>query len=297
MQEELNSKSTTVGSSTSVTSIYSGISKVTLSQIKNIDVEGSFGTKIDTLARHLLWIREHDPGAKSIVFSQFKDFLDILVRAFRKFKIGFTSIDTKGGIEDFKNDPGIECFFLHAKAYSSGINLVNATHVFLCEPLINTAIELQAIARVHRIGQHHQTTVWMYLVEDTVEKTIYDISVDRRLSHISSGKAVTTKQKQKEKEKEMEANGDALPSDFAESTIEAANSMELQDAPLAKLLAKGPGGGELVDQADLWNCLFHQKTMSRLQVSHDAEKEVTRHLRAEAAEKRNRQVGPSSLMA
>ncbi|MCJ1350477.1 MAG: hypothetical protein MMC33_000458 [Icmadophila ericetorum] len=297
MQEELNSKSTTVGSSTSVTSIYSGISKVTLSQIKNIDVEGSFGTKIDTLARHLLWIREHDPGAKSIVFSQFKDFLDILARAFRKFKIGFTSIDTKGGIEDFKNDPGIECFFLHAKAYSSGINLVNATHVFLCEPLINTAIELQAIARVHRIGQHHQTTVWMYLVEDTVEKTIYDISVDRRLSHISSGKAVTTKQKQKEKEKEMEANGDALPSDFAESTIEAANSMELQDAPLAKLLAKGPGGGELVDQADLWNCLFHQKTMSRLQVSHDAEKEVTRHLRAEAAEKRNRQVGPSSLMA
>ena len=53
----------------------------------------------------------------------------------------------------------MECFFLHAKAQASGLNLVNATHVFLCEPLINTAIELQAIARVHRIGQHNPTTV------------------------------------------------------------------------------------------------------------------------------------------
>ena len=39
-----------------------------------------------------------------------------------------------------------ECFFLHAKAHSSGLNLVNATHVFLCEPLINTAIELQCVS-------------------------------------------------------------------------------------------------------------------------------------------------------
>ncbi len=39
-----------------------------------------------------------------------------------------------------------ECFFLHAKAHSSGLNLVNATHVVLCEPLINTAIELQYVS-------------------------------------------------------------------------------------------------------------------------------------------------------
>lgn len=292
MQEESNSKSP-IDSSTPVTSIYSGISKATLSQIKNIDVEGSFGTKIDTLARHLLWIREHDPGAKSIVFSQFKDFLDILARAFRKFKIGFTSIDKKGGIEDFKNDPSIECFFLHAKAYSSGLNLVNATHVFLCEPLINTAIELQAIARVHRIGQHHQTTVWMYLVEDTVEKTIYEISVNRRLSHISSnGKAGSMSPNKKQKQKEVESEG--LHPDLIESKIEAANSIELQDAPLAKLLAKGPGGGELVDQADLWNCLFRQKAISRLHVSGEAEREVTRYLGAEAAEERIRKQTGSS---
>ena len=45
-----------------------------------------------------------------------------------------------------------ECFFLHAKAHSSGLNLVNATHVFLCEPLINTAIELQYVFSVSMIS-------------------------------------------------------------------------------------------------------------------------------------------------
>jgi len=110
MQEEAQSEASGSGSESSAGSIYSGINSLTLNQIKNIDVEGSFGTKIDTLARHILWIRENDPGAKSIVFSQFKDFLDVLARAFTKFKIGFISIDNKNGAERFKNDPGVSYY-------------------------------------------------------------------------------------------------------------------------------------------------------------------------------------------
>lgn len=89
------------------TTIYSDIRDATFNQIKNIDVNGSFGTKIDTLARHMLWIRANDPGAKSIVFSQYKDFLDVLAKAFTRFKIGFTGIDRKDGIESFKADPSV----------------------------------------------------------------------------------------------------------------------------------------------------------------------------------------------
>lgn len=94
--------------------IYSDIRDVIFNQIKNIDVNGSFGTKIDTLARHILWIRANDPGAKSIVFSQYKDFLDVLSKAFTRFKIGFTGIDRKDGIERFKADPSVSAvyFFL-----------------------------------------------------------------------------------------------------------------------------------------------------------------------------------------
>lgn len=249
--------------------IYSGIHDTVLDQIKNIDLGGSFGTKIDTIARHILWIREHDPGAKSIVFSQFRDFLNVLARAFTKFRIGFTGIDQKDGIQKFTNDPSKECFFLHAKAHSSGLNLVNATHVFLCEPLINTAIELQAIARVHRIGQHSLTTVWMYIVEDTVEKSIYDISVTRRLSQMGrSGDKV-------------ERSGEAS----LERKIDAANTMELEGKALGHLLAKGTSGGEMVSQEDLWKCLFSHRP-GQHGYSQEAEREVARHFGGIAAEAR-----------
>lgn len=173
-----------------------------------------------------------------------------------------------------------ECFLLHAKAHSSGLNLVNATHVFLCEPLINTAIELQAIARVHRIGQHRPTTVWMYLVSDTVEESIYNLSVSRRLAHVF------------EKEKEVDRSarresGGAVPDNLTEAAIDSANSMEMQDATLSKLMMGGASGGELVKKDDLWQCLFGKPKRKEVNGHHlDASSEVGRFLRGEAAEQR-----------
>ena len=185
--QEASSSSTPSPSTPTTTapSIYTDISTETMKQIQNIDLPDSYGTKIDTIARHLLWIRANDPGAKSILFSQFSDFFTVLREALKKWKIGATSINEPDGIRQFKSDPAVECLLLDAKADSSGLTLVNATYVFLCEPLINPAIELQAVSRVHRIGQTRGTTVYMYLVGGTVEEAIYDISVKRRLEYMA----------------------------------------------------------------------------------------------------------------
>lgn len=272
--------------------IYSEISKSKLAKIKNTELDGpSFTTKVDTLARHLIWLRESDPGAKSIIYSQFKDFLDVLAQAFAKYKIGFTSIDKPNGIEKFKQDPGMECFLLHARAHSSGLNLVNASHVFLCEPLLNTALELQAIARVDRIGQQQETNVWLYLVDGTVEESIHQLSVKRRMEHIGK-RLANSKNNSKGKGKEKEAS----PTELLDSNLEEANSMELQQASLTGLLAKGGKGGEMVMKEDLWDCLFGgaEKRASKdeeirrtLQGSDlRLDPEVGRELRAEAAEER-----------
>lgn len=174
--------------------------------------------------------------------NRYKDFLTVLHNAFKRFRIGFASIDEKEGSNKFKEDPATEAFLLHARAHSSGLNLVNASHVFLCEPLLNTALELQAIARVDRIGQQHQTTVWLYVVQGTVEESIYDLSVRRRMEHMGTKQAETIRSSE--------------PDIVNITNFDEANTLELEQASLSKLLSKDKAAGEMVGRDDLWQCLF-----------------------------------------
>lgn len=172
---------------------------------------------------------------------RYKDFLGILATAFANFRIGFASIDSNGGTSRFKEDSAVEVFLLHARAHASGLNLVNANHVFLCEPLVNTALELQAIARVDRIGQQHETTVWLYVTSGTVEESIYNLSVKRRMEHIS---------------KTMLGKGKQSTAELLDAGLEAANTLEMEQAVLSKLMSKDKTAGEVVKNGDLWECLF-----------------------------------------
>jgi E3 ubiquitin-protein ligase SHPRH len=242
-----------------------------MKEIKMVDLDGSYGSKIDMIAKHLLWIRTNDPGAKSIIFSQYGDFLEVLRAAFLRWKVGVSGIHEKDGIQKFKENPSIECFLLDAKSDSSGLNLVNATYVFLCEPLINPAIELQAIARVHRIGQQRPTTVFMYLISDTVEQAIYEISVARRLEHMKTAQP------------HKSLSDSASPVD-EESTLDAANSAEMEATPLKNLLTK-KGDGEMVQSNDLWACLFSKATKP-LNPLNQPDSAINKFIRAEAAEAR-----------
>ena len=47
---------------------------------------------------------------------------------------------------------------------ANGLNLLEAQHVILVEPLLNPAVEAQAISRVHRIGQEKRTLVHHFIV-------------------------------------------------------------------------------------------------------------------------------------
>ena len=110
----------------------------------------------------------------------------------------------------------------------------------------------------------------MYLVDGTVEKSIYDISVARRQALMGRAGA-----------------NDATADDTnLENKIEAANTLELEQAPLANLLAKGSSSGEMVAQEDLWNCLFQQRRGQKAPVSQEAERVIAQHLGADAAEAR-----------
>lgn len=268
-QEEDHSAAMTLSPSSSSSggmSIYSGIRDSTMNEIKTVKLDDSYGSKVDMMAKHLLWIRNNDPGAKTIIYSQFADFLKVLRLALKRFKIGVSGIRDTNGIEKFKNDPAVECFLLDAKSNSSGLNLVNATYVFLCEPLINPALELQAIARVHRIGQKRTTTVFMYIIGNTVEEAIYDISVKRRLEHVGhdtgshSGSATPTVNEQ-----------------VIERNLDVANSEEIKMATLSKLVREG-NQGEVVVEDDLWKCLFGKPRNATPANGHAATEDERRRL-------------------
>ena len=122
-----------------------------------------------------------------------------------KQKIGYITLEGNGwdsgsekelrmnkqglAVSNFSENPNISCFLLHAKSQSAGLSLVQATHVFLLEPMIHKGLEDQAIGRIHRIGvfskmmnhptnflyldilgQTKPTFVWRYIIQGTVEE-------------------------------------------------------------------------------------------------------------------------------
>jgi E3 ubiquitin-protein ligase SHPRH len=257
-----------------------------------MDLHVSFTTKADAIVRHILWLRESDAGSKSIIFSQYTDFLNVLQQTFARHRIGFASVSQPEGVTRFKEDHSIECFLLHARAHSNGLNLVNASHVFLCEPILNTAIELQALARVDRIGQQDETTVWLYLVDGTVEESIYNLSVERRMQHMGyhhnhnddGGKGTESAAG------DGTDTADGINLNTSEADLDAANTFELEHATLSKLMSKNRAFGETIPTEDLWKCLFGNRQRReggadpRLQDS-----AVMGFLVAEAAEQRRQQ--------
>ena len=54
---------------------YNFIKTSLFEDISSMESEGSYGSKIQTLVRHLLFLQLSDPGAKSIVFSAWADSL------------------------------------------------------------------------------------------------------------------------------------------------------------------------------------------------------------------------------
>lgn len=157
---------------------------VTVTKQHNIHVEGRYSTKIVRVVQEIQALRNEDPQVKIIIFSQWEANLAVINGALVENKICTRSNKSLTMIEEFKSPTGgITCLLLPLSWGSKGLNLIEATHVFLVEPILNPSEELQAVGRVHRIGQTRPTVVHRFIVENTVEETIY-----RTVSNDATGK-------------------------------------------------------------------------------------------------------------
>lgn len=160
------------------------------------DIQSALGSKLDFLMRHISHIQATQPGTKSLVFTAFSRGISLVGDALRLNGIRFVTLDTGGlrggrAVDTFKNDLDVNVLLLHSEAQSSGLNLVCAQNIFLLEPLVNHSIELQAIGRVHRIGQTKPTFVYCYQVNDTVEERVVNLARTRSQCLFTSDKCVS----------------------------------------------------------------------------------------------------------
>jgi len=146
------------------------------------------GPKIANLLQELKAMEERDPAAKAVVFSQFVPLLDIASEELTARGIRFSRIygsdkqhQRADALLDFSSDPKIKIMLLSMKAGAVGLNLTAASHIFLLDSTENSALEEQAIDRVHRIGQSRPVVVKRFVMAKTVEERI--IAVRRNLSN------------------------------------------------------------------------------------------------------------------
>ncbi|KAF7799206.1 hypothetical protein EIP86_010437 [Pleurotus ostreatoroseus] len=150
---------------------YNSIDQDVYENIQLMESHGSYGSKIQTLVQHLIYIETVEPGAKSIVFSAWEDSLQ---------NISCVRIDQRSSKEHaakkFCSDPSIQVLLLHGDRENAGLNVTCASRVFLLESVVHHGFEIQAIARIDRMGQTRPTE------EGTVERNILDLAARQGLS-------------------------------------------------------------------------------------------------------------------
>lgn len=138
-------------------------------------VSGKYSAKIIRIVEEVQGLLKEEKTVKIIIFSQWDVNLTVIQKALEENKITarLKSNKPQEVIEEFKS-ADVTCLLLPLSWGSKGLNLIEATHVFLVEPILNPSEELQAVGRVHRIGQTRPTVVHRFIVEQTVEETIYN---------------------------------------------------------------------------------------------------------------------------
>jgi DNA repair protein RAD5 len=122
-------------------------------------------------------------GNKTVLFSQWTTCLDLVQSMLKHHGIQFcrfdgtvTTLEERSNIvEQFGKSSNVLVMLTSLGAGGEGINLTCANTVILLEPYWNSAIEQQAIDRVHRLGQQDITRVYKLLLQNSVEDWVLDL--------------------------------------------------------------------------------------------------------------------------
>ena len=147
--------------------------------------EGS--SKISALLTILNATRSKDSTVKTIIFSQWTSYLDIISAHLSAASIQHARIDgtmpprlRDNALTSLSTDPNCTVLLASLAVASVGLNLVAASQVVLMDSWWAPAIEDQAVDRVHRLGQTKETTVFRLVVKGSVEERVLGVQERKR---------------------------------------------------------------------------------------------------------------------
>lgn len=142
------------------------------------------GAKLEVFADVVGELRENRHNA--LVFSQFVGYLALVREYLDEHGISYCYLD--GSTPGRKRQEQVEAFqageadlfLISLKAGGMGLNLTAADYVIHMDPWWNPAVEDQAGARAHRIGQRRPVTVYRLILRHTIEEKIIALHREKR---------------------------------------------------------------------------------------------------------------------
>lgn len=141
------------------------------------------------LERTVELLREaFDNDRKVLIFAVFNGCAELICKVCRGFPDHYWGTvngatpqeDRQGIVDEFSAHEGPGVLVLNPRAAGTGLNITAATVVIHYTPVWNPAVEVQASARAHRIGQDQPVTVYRLFYEQTVEEVMIERSAWKR---------------------------------------------------------------------------------------------------------------------
>ena len=127
-----------------------------------------------------------DEGRRVLVFSQFTELLDLIAEQLQALALPFLSLTGKtppkaraSVVQRFQAQE-VPVLLLSLKAGGIGLNLTTADTVVHMDPWWNPAVEEQATARAHRIGQDQPVFVYKLVVQGSIEERMLELQARKQ---------------------------------------------------------------------------------------------------------------------
>lgn len=244
LTQETSSGGSTISSVSEVEKLFGNKYKQfhQINEVHQIHIKESFGAKIDFVIKLISYLKlkseqENAEPPQVILYSQKTEYLKVIGKVLKLYRIEYLAClsNTAGvgeTINNFKRQPSVTCLLLNVKTLGAGLNLINAKHIFLLDPILNNGDEQQAMGRNNRIGQNKETFVWNFMIKNTVEENILRY------------KCILEERKRKERSNR---------SDNCDNRQIYRDEEENDDAKF-----EISAGDQEVSNEHLWNCFFHK---------------------------------------